>query len=276
MKRFFILSVVLLSITLLKAQTVVKPVNKTVVGISPLKNSADSVNYAMGIGFANYCKQQGIKNVNATIVLRAIEDVFGTNKSDSISYALGLSFASFYKQQGITKINKTLISKGITDVTGAKKKLLTDEVANSVMNNYMTRMQSEKSKPTIEAGQKFLAENKTKPGVKTTASGLQYEIITEGTGIKPTAVDTFVCHYRGTYINGTEFDASYNRGQPLTYPLTQVIPGWTEGLQLMPVGSKYKFYIPYNIAYGAFDYNGIPGGSMLIFELELLDVKKKQ
>ena len=157
-----------------------------------------------------------------------------------------------------------------------KKTLLDDAAANSIMNNYMSRIQAEKSKPTIEAGQKFLAKNKLKPGVKTTASGLQYEVIKEGTGIKPTALDTFVCHYRGTYIDGTEFDASYNRGEPLTYPLNKVIPGWTEGLQLMSVGSKYKFYIPYNIAYGAVDYNGIPGGSMLIFDLELLDVKKKQ
>ena len=196
--------------------------------------------------------------------------------NDSASYAVGVSVANFYKQQGISKLNTTLVSKAINDIMSGKKALLDDATANNVMNSYMSRLQAEKSKPTIEMGQKFLAQNKLKPGVKTTASGLQYEVITEGTGIKPTAVDTFVAHYRGTYIDGKEFDASYNRGQPLTYPVTQVIPGWTEGLQLMSVGSKYKFYIPYNIAYGAFDYNGIPGGSMLIFELELLDVKKKE
>jgi FKBP-type peptidyl-prolyl cis-trans isomerase len=196
--------------------------------------------------------------------------------NDSASYAVGVSVANFYKQQGITKMNTTLVSKAINDIMGGKKPLLDDATANNVMNSYMSRLQAEKSKPTIEAGEKFLAKNKLRPGVKTTASGLQYEVITEGTGIKPTVVDTFVAHYRGTYIDGKEFDASFNRGEPLTYPLTNVIPGWTEGLQLMSVGSKYKFYIPYNIAYGAFDYNGIPGGSMLIFELELLDVKKKQ
>jgi FKBP-type peptidyl-prolyl cis-trans isomerase len=198
------------------------------------------------------------------------------NINDSASYAVGVSVANFYKQQGIKKINTALLSRAVNDILTGKKPLLDDNAANNVMNSYMSRLQAEKSKPTIEEGQKFLAQNKTKPGVKTTASGLQYEVITEGTGIKPTAVDTFVAHYRGTYINGTEFDASYNRGEPLKMSITQVIPGWTEGLQLMPVGSKYKFYIPYNIAYGAFDYNGIPGGSMLIFELELLDVKKKQ
>jgi len=145
------------------------------------------------------------------------------------------------------------------------------------MGSFMEKKQTEKIKPTIEEGRKFLAQNKLKPGVKTTASGLQYEIITEGTGIKPTAVDTFVAHYRGTLLNGTEFDASYNRGQPLTLGLGQVVRGWTEGLQLMPVGSKFKFYIPYELGYGAMG-NGpaIPGGSMLIFELELLDLKKKR
>ena len=198
------------------------------------------------------------------------------NINDSISYAVGVSVANFYKQQGIKTLSTTLISKAINDIMTGKKPLLDDAAANTVMNNYMSRLQAEKSKPTIETGQQFLAKNKLKPGVKTTASGLQYEVITEGTGIKPTALDTFVCNYRGTFINGTEFDASANRGQPLTMALSQVIPGWTEGLQLMRVGSKYKFYVPYNIAYGAFDYNGIPGGSMLIFDLELLDVKKKQ
>jgi FKBP-type peptidyl-prolyl cis-trans isomerase FklB len=198
------------------------------------------------------------------------------NINDSASYAIGVSVANFYKQQGIKNLNTTLVSKAINDIMGGKKSLLDDAAANACMNTYMTRIQSEKSKPTIEAGQKFLAQNKLKPGIKVTASGLQYEVITQGTGIKPTAIDTFVAHYRGTYIDGTEFDASYNRGQPLNMALSQVIPGWTEGLQLMQVGSKYKFYIPYNLAYGAFDYNGIPGGSMLIFDLELLDVKKKQ
>lgn len=198
------------------------------------------------------------------------------NINDSASYAVGVSVANFYKQQGIKNLNSTLVSKAINDILLGKKPLLDDATANNVMNSYMSQMQAEKSKPTIDAGQKFLAQNKLKPGVKTTASGLQYEVIREGTGIKPTALDTFVCHYRGTFIDGTEFDASYKRGEPLTYPLNQVIPGWTEGLQLMSVGSKYKFYIPYNIAYGAFDYNGIPGGSMLIFDLELLDVKKKE
>jgi FKBP-type peptidyl-prolyl cis-trans isomerase len=194
--------------------------------------------------------------------------------NDSASYAIGVSVASFYKQQGITKLNTSLVSKAINDILMGKQPLLNEEAVNMCVNKLMNEVQESKSKPTIEAGKAFLEKNKSKPGVKTTASGLQYEVITEGTGIKPTTVDTFVAHYRGTLLDGTEFDASYNRGQPLVYPVTGVIRGWTEGLQLMSVGSKYKFYIPYNLAYGTNDNGAIPGGSMLMFELELLDVRK--
>jgi FKBP-type peptidyl-prolyl cis-trans isomerase len=196
--------------------------------------------------------------------------------NDSASYAIGLSMASFYKQQGITNLNAALITKACNDVYNNKPTLLNEGSANEIMNRVMTKIQEDKSKPTIEAGKAFLAENKKKPGVKTTASGLQYEVITEGTGIKPTAMDTFVCHYRGTLLNGTQFDASYDRGQPLVMAMTSVIKGWTEGLSLMPVGSKYKFYIPHTLGYGSFDNGAIPGGSTLVFEVELLDVKKRQ
>lgn len=196
--------------------------------------------------------------------------------NDSASYAVGVSVANFYKQQGVKKLNTVLVSKAINDVLGNKKPLLDDNAANACMNNYMTRLQQEKSKTAIEAGEKFLAQNKQRPEVKTTASSLQYEILKEGTGEKPNANDSVTCHYRGTFIDGKGFDNSYDRGQPITFALGGVIPGWTEGLQLMTVGSKYKFYIPYTLGYGAFDYMSIPGGSMLIFEVELLEVRKKQ
>jgi len=200
--------------------------------------------------------------------------------ADSVSYVLGevVAFDMIQKGLGDAKIaNSTAFMRAINDILGKKPTLIDDVTANALLNNYMTKIQSEKVKPAIEEGKKFLAQNKLKDSVKTTASGLQYQVIHEGTGIKPTAVDTFVCNYRGTLLNGTEFDASANRGVPLTMGVSQVIPGWTEGLQLMAVGSKYKFWIPYNIGYGVMG-NGpkIPGGAMLIFELELLDVKKKQ
>lgn len=199
--------------------------------------------------------------------------------NDSLSYVVGEVAAYGLTQQGLgdIKLNNTAFLRAINDILGKKKTLVDDMAANTLLNNYMSKQQEAKIKPAIEEGKKFLAQNKLKPGVKTTASGLQYEVIKEGTGIKPTSVDTFVCHYRGTLLNGTEFDASYNRSQPLQMAVNQVIPGWTEGLQLMAIGSKYKFYIPYDIGYGVMG-NGqqIPGGSTLLFEVELLDVKKKQ
>jgi FKBP-type peptidyl-prolyl cis-trans isomerase len=196
--------------------------------------------------------------------------------NDSASYAIGLSMATFYKQQGIPSLNTALIAKACNDVYSAKPTLLNEGSANEIMNKVMTKIQEDKVKPAIQAGKVFLAENKKKAGVKTTASGLQYEVITEGTGIKPTVMDTFVCHYRGTLLNGTQFDASYDRGQPLVMAMTSVIKGWTEGLSLMSVGSKYKFYIPHTLGYGTFDNGAIPGGSVLVFDVELLDVKKHQ
>jgi FKBP-type peptidyl-prolyl cis-trans isomerase FklB len=142
------------------------------------------------------------------------------------------------------------------------------------MNNYMMQLQSEKSKPRMDSGTTFLTKNKTKPGVKTTDSGLQYEMIRAGNGVNPTAADSVTVNYKGTFLDGSVFDNSYDRGQPITFPLSGVIKGWTEGLQLMDEGSKYKLYVPFNLGYGAADYGPIPGGSTLIFEVELLKVLK--
>lgn len=138
------------------------------------------------------------------------------------------------------------------------------------------KMQEQKSKAAIETGRRFLAANKQRPTVKTTASGLQYEILQEGTGEKLTPVDTFICHYRGTLIDGKEFDASYNRGTPLKMALTDVIEGWKEGLLLMPVGTKFKLYIPYELGYGVMGQGQIPGGAALIFDMELMGLVRKQ
>ncbi len=199
-------------------------------------------------------------------------------QTDSLSYVLGEISAFYLVQQGLAEIpiNNEPFIRALNDILGKKPTLIDDVTANAMLNNFMMNKQAQKAKKNIDAGTAFLEMNKARKGVKTTASGLQYEVITEGKGIKPTAVDTFVAHYRGTLLDGTEFDASHNRGQPLTLGVGQVIRGWTEGLQLMPVGSKYKFYIPYNLAYGMMDQGAIPGGSMLIFEVELLEVKRKQ
>ena len=133
---------------------------------------------------------------------------------------------------------------------------------------------STKSVSEMNPGEKFLFDNRTKEGVKTTASGLQYKVINEGTGRKPRSYETVKVHYRGTLIDGTEFDSSYSRNEPISFALSQVIAGWTEGLQIMPIGSKYMFYIPSELAYGSREVGGtIKPNSALIFEVELLDIK---
>ena len=194
---------------------------------------------------------------------------------DSANYAMGLSVANFYRSQGITKINTAIVTKGISDALSGKQLLLTDAQANNCMMTFLNKQQTLKSKPNIDAGRNFLSQNKKRQGVTETASGLQYEVITQGTGPKPLINDTVVCNYKGTFLSGAEFDNSYSRGVPAEFALTGVIKGWTEVLQLMPVGSKYKVYVPHQLGYGSGDYNGIPGGSLLIFEIELLGIKGK-
>lgn len=192
------------------------------------------------------------------------------NAVDSVSYALGLSVANFYRQQGLKNLNVTCIAKAINDAQAGKPGLFTESEAAEVMAVYF----NPGLKKNVAEGKAFLAANKTKPGIKTTPSGIQYEVLKDAQGPKPKATDTVVVNYRGTLINGTEFDNSAKSGKPIEFPLNGVIRGWTEGLQLMPMGSKYKFYIPYNLAYGMNETGPIPGGSTLIFEVELLNIKK--
>jgi len=197
------------------------------------------------------------------------------NITDSASYAIGVNVGTFYKQQGITQLNSSFILKGLNDALSNQPVALDENTCNRIMNTLMSSMQEKKAEATIKEGETFLKVNKQKPGIKVTASGLQYEVLKDTVGYKPTVRDTFVCNYRGTLLNGTEFDNSYKRGEPLTYPVNGVISGWKEGLQLMSIGSKYKFYIPYQLGYGLYGNEpAIPGGAVLIFELELVGVKK--
>lgn len=192
---------------------------------------------------------------------------------DSVSYALGLSLAQFYKQQGIQNINTAMITKAINDVMKGGKAQLTDEQMNMCITNYMQKMKSEKASVAKKAGEAFLVNNKKNSGVITLPSGLQYQVITQGSGPKPTVTDTVRCHYRGTLIDGTEFDSSIGRGQPAEFPVGGVIRGWVEALPLMNVGSKWKLFIPSDLAYGDNQAGPtIPPGSTLIFEVELLAI----
>jgi FKBP-type peptidyl-prolyl cis-trans isomerase len=190
-------------------------------------------------------------------------------QNDSLSYAIGLSVANFYKQQGV-QLNTTLVTRACNDVLTKKKPLLTDEQSNLLFMCH----QNPQICTHVKEGEEFLAKNKKNANVKVTQSGLEYEVITQGTGMRPNATDTVSVNYKGTLLNGDEFDNSYKRGQPASFPLTGVIRGWTEGLQFMSVGGKYKFWIPYQLGYGLNDMQAIPGGSVLVFEVELLDVKK--
>ncbi len=195
---------------------------------------------------------------------------------DSLSYAMGLQTATYYKTQGAVKINSAMVKKAYDDVYSNKTPLITPEQCNMTIQTKLQEYMSQKNNQEKEAGMKFLEENKKRAGVTTLPSGLQYEIIKEGTGPIPKSTDTVKANYAGTLINGTEFDNSYKRGEPITIPVTGVIQGWVQALQLMPVGSKWKLYIPSDLAYGDRGAGGaIPGGAALIFEIELLEIVNK-
>ncbi|ULQ54829.1 FKBP-type peptidyl-prolyl cis-trans isomerase [Flavihumibacter fluvii] len=194
---------------------------------------------------------------------------------DSVSYAVGMSLASFYKEQGITQINTALVTRALNDAMKGQKTLLTEEQMNMSISNYLQQLKKEKSAVARKAGEEFLAANKSKPGVVTLPSGLQYLVIKEGTGPKPAVTETVKCHYHGTLIDGTIFDSSVDRGAPIDFPVNGVIKGWIEALQLMPVGSKWKLFIPADLAYGDNQAGAkIAPGSTLIFDVELIEIVK--
>ncbi|GGP51975.1 peptidyl-prolyl cis-trans isomerase [Shewanella algicola] len=177
-------------------------------------------------------------------------------------------------------VDRTMVIKGFSDGLGEEMQL-TEEEMQTVLQNLDKKLNDKRleqaevlAAKSVEEGKKFLEENKAKEGVTTTESGLQYEVLEAGEGEKPAAEDTVEVHYRGTLIDGTEFDSSYARGETAKFPLNRVIPGWTEGVQLMPVGAKYKFVIPSELAYGERDTGTIPANSTLVFEVELVSVEK--
>jgi len=198
-----------------------------------------------------------------------------TTEKEKISYALGLSVARSFQKQGFDSLNTEILFKAMNDFFDKKPALMTEQEASTLLNECYTRNQKAKGDVAIKVGEKFLAENKTKKGVVTTASGLQYQVIKDGTGEIPKKTDKVKVHYHGTLIDGTVFDSSVQRGEPATFGVTQVIAGWTEALQLMKVGSKWKLFIPYNLAYGERGAGGAIGPySTLIFEVELLSIEK--
>ena len=197
------------------------------------------------------------------------------NAVDSMSYAIGVLDANFFKQQGLQKVNSDLIKLAYEDVVNGKKPLLTIETCDMTVREQLQAYAKEKSKAVVEEGRKFLEANKTKNGVKTTASGIQYEVLTMGSGPLPAANSVVKVHYDGWLLDGTKFDSSRDRGEPADIPLERVIAGWKEGIQMMPVGSRFKFYIPSDLGYG--DRGSpptIPGGATLVFDVELISIVK--
>ena len=265
------------------------------------KDLRDSVSYMAGIHLVNKYKFLGFNNFNQTLVSKAINDIQsgklpntdineaddfspglkppaiapGTvlkDRKDSASYAAGIYVVNFFRHFDIYNFNGDIVARAVNDIQSKKTQLIKDSLANMVALRYQLKMQFEKNKANIDAGERFLAENKKKPGVVETKSGLQYEIIRPGTGSIPGLQDKVSCHYTGAFIDGTEFNNSYSMGAPISFSVSGVIQGWTEALQMMPVGSKWKLYIPYTLGYGPGQYNTIPGGSALVFEIDLLAI----
>ena len=197
-----------------------------------------------------------------------------TNKMDKISYALGLSMGQNLMGSGVEKLNYQDLAQGIEDVLTHQQPKISYQEAQQVLNQFFQELEAKVAGAAKAEGEKFLAENAKREGVKVTASGLQYEILEPSLGQKPKATDTVRVHYEGTLIDGTVFDSSYRRGESITFPLNGVIAGWTEGLQLMSIGSKYKFFIPYQLAYGERGAGqSIPPYAALIFTVELLGIE---
>ena len=199
---------------------------------------------------------------------------------DKLSYALGIGIGRQLAQMGADSLNIDDFAQAIKDIIGGQSLQVSDSEAQQLVNSFFQEQEAmqraaaaEKGKAVKEAGEKFLAENAKKDGIITLPSGLQYQVLKEGNGKSPKATDRVKCHYEGTLIDGTMFDSSIQRGEPAVFGLNQVIAGWTEGVQLMQEGAKYRFFIPYNLGYGEHGAGAsIPPFAALVFDVELIEV----
>lgn len=262
-----------------------------------LKNDVDSLSYAFGVaqsqGFDNYLTQQlRIDSAQIGDVVKGLIDgAAGKDAQSQIAYVEGLKVGKMIAENWVSGITSdvyaddstksidkdNLVAGFIAGVLNKDQKMTMEEAqeyVQAVMEAANEKKMEAQFGPNREAGEKFLAENKTKEGVQVTPSGLQYKVIKQGKGAVPTTTDKVSVHYRGTLIDGTEFDSSYKRNKPTEFGVTQVIKGWTEALTMMPVGSKWELYIPQELAYGSRNQGQIKPFSTLIFEVELLDIVK--
>lgn len=193
---------------------------------------------------------------------------------DKTSYALGVVIGHNLKGMNITSLSSEDFAAAVADVLAGNTAKMTDAEAQQTVNDLLRRQREEQEKVLRAEGERFLKENAAKEGVVVLPSGLQYTVLREGTGRKPKATDSVKCHYEGTLTDGTVFDSSYRRGEPATFPLNGVIAGWTEGVQLMAEGAKYRFFIPYNLAYGERGAGqSIPPFAALVFDVELISIE---
>ncbi len=266
------------------------------------KSSVQNASYALGVNYASKLKEDSIPIIPARMD-KAMTDVYTKAEpemngakiqglmrayfTDSIanppmedfSYALGYSVAQNLNQMGFDQLDLAEFRQGRDDFNGQKNLRVSVAEVDSVIGSYQKEIQAkmleerkQKAEKNKAEGEAFLAENATKEGVKSTASGLQYLVLKKGTGKKPKATDKVTVHYVGKLLDGTTFDSSVDRGKPATFGLNQVIRGWTEGVQLMKEGAKYRFFIPSDLAYGPSGMQSIPGNSTLIFDVELIKV----
>lgn len=193
---------------------------------------------------------------------------------EKLSYALGMVIGHNLKGMGVKNLSQDDFAKAMNDVLTNQTTSLTDQEAQKLVGDFLQKQQEEATREIREEGERFLAENAKKEGVVVLPSGLQYTVLTEGTGAQPKATDRVKCHYEGTLTNGQVFDSSYRRGEPAVFPLNGVIAGWTEGVQLMKEGAKYRFFIPYNLAYGERGAGqAIPPYAALVFDVELISIE---
>ena len=219
--------------------------------------------------------------LSLSLTANAADDKFAdvkiNDQASIVSYGLGLNIGNGLRSQGLEDINVNALAAGVSDSVQQKPLRISEEELNKAFNNLQEKYkaaQAEEAKQNLLASKNFLEKNKKMDGVRTTDSGLQYKIIKEGNGPSPKKTDIVTVHYRGTLIDGTEFDSSYARKQPAEFGVTQVIPGWTEALQIMKVGSKWELFIPAELAYGERSPSpAIPPNSLLIFDVELLGIK---
>lgn len=221
-------------------------------------------------------KKKDKKSAKVTEVT-VVDTVKLKNAVDSISYSLGIIFGGNLSQAGFDKLNGQIVAQGLEESMGKKQLLFTVEKANELLNNYVVEVRAKKAKKNLEEGQAFLAKNKLDSNVITLPSGLQYKVITAGTGEKPGLSDKVTVHYHGVLTNGKVFDSSVERGEPLQLNVNGVIEGWREALQLMAVGSKWKLFIPANLAYGENPMRGslVEPNMVLVFDVELIQINKE-